>query len=99
MGLRAGRSFVDVLEDILAGQQVLTRQVAQLRAEISVLQKRPDELVDMKQAAAVLGIAEKTLRNRVSAGEFPRPDQLITNDGRKRRGWLMKSVLEHKLCE
>jgi predicted DNA-binding transcriptional regulator AlpA len=80
-----------------AEMKALRREVRQLRAELSVLHKKPSDLVDVNEAAAVLGIAGKTLRNRISVGEFPRPDQLITNGGRKRRGWLMKDVLEHKL--
>lgn len=80
-----------------AQMKALRREVRQLRSEISVLHKKPHDAVNIDEAATVLGIAGKTLRNRISAGDFPRPDQRLPNGGRKKKGWLLRTVLEHKL--
>lgn len=92
-----GKSFAAILHEILVEQRSMRREIGQLRSEVSVLHKRPDELVNVDEAAALLGITAKTLRNRISAGEFPRPDQKLPNGGRKRKGWMMRTTLEHKL--
>jgi hypothetical protein len=77
--------------------KLLRREVSQLRSELSVYRKGANDVVDVDEAAALLGVAPKTLRNRISAGEFPRADQKLPNGGRKKKGWLLRTILEHKL--
>lgn len=98
--------FIELTKQLLEGQrrnraemQGLRRELRQLRSEISVLHKSPNDVLNVDETAALLGIAGKTLRNWVSKGDFPRPDKPLPNSGGKRKGWLMKTVLEHKLSQ